>query len=92
MMDEDDIFALDVEDVEELRAPRNPRNPRLHPGHHERGEKRWEFTYTDIARAAGVSKETVKKAKVDGRLNPANIGSVAEWIVAARDRAARRTR
>ena len=61
-----------------LLPGQNPR--RILPKHRERGPKRWTYTYADIAKASGLSLGTVKNYKKLGRLDPADLGSVARLI------------
>lgn len=61
-----------------LRPGQDPRD--AFPNHHERGPKRWMYTYADIARAAGLSVGTVKNYKKLGRFDPADLASVARLI------------
>jgi len=58
----------------------HPRDPRANPNHHERGPKRFSYTFDDIARAAGLSLGTIKNATSQGKLDPSNLESVIEFV------------
>lgn len=73
----------------ESRHPKDPRE--VWKGRHrERGEARFSFTYSDIARAAGVSKKTVQNAASRGEVDPDDLESVIAFVVNRRGRKARR--
>jgi hypothetical protein len=64
-----------------------PNSLRAHPNHHERGEEVLvAFTFSALARIAGVSVATAKKdASGKGRrFNPRVPESVIRWIIARR--------
>lgn len=70
--------------IQPLHPGQNPRTTLRH--HRERGPKRWEYTYADIAKAAGLSVGTLKNYKKLGRFDPADLESVARLICRANRR------
>jgi len=61
-----------------LKPGENPRQ--MLPGHKERGPVPHGFTLADIAKAAGVGNQTVRKAITDKRLDPSDLASVAAYV------------
>lgn len=64
-----------------LKPGDNPR--RALPNHEERGPVPYNYTLQQVAEAAGVNYQTVRKAVSDGRLDPENLRSVAGYIQGA---------
>ena len=59
----------------------NPRDvPQLH--HRERGEGKWRYGYSDIARATGLKRSTVMSYAARGKFDPTDLASVARFIAA----------
>lgn len=55
-----------------------------------RGPWRFSFTYADVARAAGCSVYTVKRARSSGALDMSDLRSVMHWCASKATRMAKR--
>ena len=62
-----------------LRPGIDPRKVLSH--HRERGPKRFQFTYADIAEALEMTEAAVRKAASRGRFDPGNLESLLEFCI-----------
>lgn len=46
-----------------------------------RGPKRWSYTYEDLARLVGWSKDQVMRSVSAGQFDPSSLESVRDWSV-----------
>ncbi len=57
----------------------HPNDPRNNPKHRERGPKRFEYGYADIAHVAGTSEANVRAHVYKGDLDPEDLASVLRF-------------
>jgi len=58
----------------------NDKNPRKDPRHKERSYTKYYYTYVDIAEVLGVSVDRVRHLKSEGKLEPASLKSIINYI------------